>query len=130
MICHHLAFLLHSAGPRRLEARWTDLAASLWQRAYPVPGRHGPLKAPCLKTLVKSGGSEARLQPCDTSQQGKGRQQRDALRIKTIVPCNGCRRGNRCCTLDRDTPYRFSAESITHGVRQWQRKLKPHTHVA
>jgi hypothetical protein len=71
MVCHHHAFLLHSAGHRRLEALWIDLTASLWQRAYPVPGRQCSLNATCLKTLEKRDGSKARLHPCDTSRQGK-----------------------------------------------------------
>jgi hypothetical protein len=45
--------------------------------------------------------------------------QRNALRIKTIVPCNGCRRGNQCCTLDLDTPTAFlsSASATVCGNR-------------
>jgi hypothetical protein len=30
MVGYHLVVLLHAAGPRRLEARWIDLTASLW----------------------------------------------------------------------------------------------------
>jgi hypothetical protein len=35
------------------------------------------------------------------------------------MPCNWCRRSNQCCTPDRDTPLRLSAETISHGVWKW-----------